>query len=87
MTQAATTDIVPVLQQLARGGRIEVKGTLGARPGAITFRRVRIGTVNPETIRAMVENGLLYSEPGVTQIHYDLTQKGRDALAALTGSN
>lgn len=81
MTQQATIDIVAVLQKLANGGRIEVKGKLGERPGAITVHRVRVGNIGADTIRTMLGDGLLYSEEVHTQTHFGITQKGREALA------
>ncbi|GMU20567.1 MAG: hypothetical protein AMXMBFR13_06640 [Phycisphaerae bacterium] len=80
-------DIAPVLKRLADGGRIEVKGSLSDKAGALTFRRVRVGNIDADTIRVMLGDGLLYCEPGQTQNHYGITQKGREALAALTRSH
>lgn len=82
MTQ--TAEFAPVLKRLADGGRIEVKGTLSDKPGALTFRRVRIGSIDADAIRVMLGDGLLYCEPGHTQEHYGITAKGREVLAALT---
>lgn len=49
-----TQQVKPVLEKLASGGRIEVKGDLGDKPGALTFRRIRIGQVDPAVIKAML---------------------------------
>jgi hypothetical protein len=82
-----TTNIEPVLKRLAEGGRIEAKGAAGERPGVITFRRVQVGRVEANMIKLMLNDGLLYCEPGHTQTHYGITQKGRAALAALARSH